>query len=163
MTKHRLARRGTCRGSTQRFHGPQVESLEVRDMLAANLLASADASVASSFEAREIGMTVEGNSPITLMIETMAANGSGFDPAAVTIINSTGSASVFSMFNDVNGSTNGMTVAQFAPGESTFRRRNAPQLTRPSETESGYLSWADARDRPSTMLADLRASGTRMS
>lgn len=104
-----------------RFVG-NLESLETRNLLAANPLASIDNSINDPGGSNEVQLIVglpdaSASSSATLMMSTTSFN--GLDPAAPRIFDSSGTPVSATRMDDTFGS-GGMTVAALGPGEYTL-------------------------------------------
>ncbi len=96
-----------------------MEGLEDRNLLAANILATADDALATSDEVDNVVLAVEGESNVTLILETRNIDGS-LNPTAPNVTATSGQVmATHSVKNDAEGST-GRTVVTVTPGEYTF-------------------------------------------
>lgn len=104
---------------------PQLEQLEERQVLAANVLADVSGTVTAGTDT-ELAMTVEipdgtADTIANLAIMATAADGSTLDPAAVVVRDASGTdLTVVSSNSNVNSSTAGLTVIGLTPGDYTI-------------------------------------------
>ncbi|MDR0869773.1 MAG: T9SS type A sorting domain-containing protein, partial [Planctomycetaceae bacterium] len=99
----------------------QLESLEIREMLAASILSAPITAYAQPDNPAEvrIDLSVTGNTAAELNFIVNRSNGSTLDPALLTIFDSTGKAVVLT--NTVDGTTSGKATASLKSGVYTVR------------------------------------------
>ncbi len=104
-----------------------LESLEPRQMLAANILASDMSTLSATDSFQEAQLTVDlptaaPGSEATLQITVRGANGSSLDPAAVNVVRANGQAMPGQMhFDDVGGTNDSKTIVALPEGEYGLR------------------------------------------
>ncbi len=143
------------------LHGFSLEALEVRNLLAANVLATANDSISSPGGMDNVEMLVAlPSSPrgtATFAIRTIAEDGSGLDPAAPVIRDADGDVMTGMSMDDADGTT-GMTVVELGAGPYTLEVSGESSSTGAYRVEVALLGDVSANDGMVSSTERLQAT-----